>query len=275
MDYIKVEFVLEPLLPAREILYADLDILNFETIQDTPKGAAAFMLEKDFTETILENLMVKDIPNQKVEINITSIKQENWNEKWESQFQPIRINEDCQIRAPFHETSEVKFDLVISPKMSFGTGHHETTFLMANTLFEHDLNGKCVLDMGCGTGVLAILAKKLGAGDTEGIDIEDWAFENSIENAELNDVNGISFFCGDVDLLSGKRFDMILANINRNILLDHMEQYATCLESSGNLLLSGFYTTDIEVIVGAGAKNGLKFVHSSEKNGWAMVQLTK
>lgn len=275
MNYIKVEFFLEPLLPAREILYADLEILGFESIIDTQKGAEAYMPAVNFTETILENLMVRDIPLQIVDYTVEEIEQQNWNAAWESQFQPISINEKCVIRAPFHEPVDVSFEILITPKMSFGTGHHETTFLMAQELFRHDLEHKRVMDMGCGTGVLAILAKKLGADYVEGVDIEEWAYQNSIENARDNQVPEVKFYHGDGSSLTGKQFDIILANINRNILMIDLPIYAGSLMPEGKLFLSGFYETDVEEIVKQGEKSGLKFVHSRSKNGWAMVQLSK
>lgn len=275
MNYIKVEFFLDPLIPAREILYADLEILGFESILDTSRGAEAYMPADDFSENVLENLMVRNIPDQSVEYKIEYIEQQNWNADWESQFQPIQINKDCVIRAPFHDPSNVKYDILITPKMSFGTGHHETTFLMSQELFQHELNGKSLMDMGCGTGVLAILAKKLGAKQVEGVDVEEWAYENSIENADENGIDDIKFYHGDGDLLKGKRFDIILANINRNILLKDMPLYAESLNRGGSLFLSGFYTTDIESLIAVGKENGLNFVHSKNKNGWAMVQLSK
>lgn len=275
MDYMKVAFVLEPLLPAREILYADLEILGFESMVDTENGVDAFIPSDSFFETTLENLMVRNLPDQSVEYSLELIEQQNWNANWESQFQPILINEKCLIRAPFHEPSKVEYDIIISPKMSFGTGHHETTFLMSQELFELDLGGKTLMDMGCGTGVLAIIAAKLGAKSVEGIDIEEWAYENSIENAALNDQSEIKFYHGDASLLKGKKFDVILANINRNILLNDMEIYGDSLKDKGYLFLSGFYTTDIDSIVAEGKKNGLNFVHSKNKNGWAMLQLMK
>lgn len=275
MSYVKVEFFLEPLLPAREIIYADLEILGFESIIDTPKGVEAYMPASNFTETILENLMVRNIPEQTVDYTIEEIEQQNWNAAWESQFQPISINERCVIRAPFHAPVNVPFEILITPKMSFGTGHHETTFLMAEELFGHNLENKRVMDMGCGTGVLAILAKKLGATYVEGVDIEEWAYQNSIENANENHVPEIEFYHGDAELLAGKQFDIILANINRNILIMDMPVYARSLVSEGVLFLSGFYETDVEEIVKQGEKSGLKFVHSRSKNGWAMVQLSK
>lgn len=275
MDYVKITFKLDPVISGREVLYADLEVLGAESIIDTDFGAEAYLQVEFFNEDVLDNLMVAAIPNQKVEYEVEIIEQQNWNATWESQFQPITINDKCVIRAPFHEDSGLEFDIVISPKMSFGTGHHETTFLMSQELFDHDLNGKSVMDMGCGTGVLAILAKKIGAGDTEGIDIEEWAYENSVENAELNGVPTVKFFQGDIEKLKGKKFEVILANINRNILLADMSEYSRALVDGGKLFLSGFYETDVDTIVKAGNENGLKFVFSKIKNGWAMVHLMK
>lgn len=275
MDYIKVEFILEPLLPAREILYADLEINGFESIVDTEKGVEAYISAEQFNKNTLENFMVKNLPKQVVDFEVSKIEQENWNATWESQFRPIHINEKCVIRAPFHESTNIEYDIVISPKMSFGTGHHETTFLMSQELFELNLKGRSIMDMGCGTGVLAIIAKKLGASKVEGVDIEEWAYENSVENAALNHEEGISFYHGNAHLLKQKSFDIILANINRNILLNDMSVYSESLNDSGKLVMSGFYKTDVEVIVKEGKKNGLNFVHSKSKNGWALLQLTK
>lgn len=275
MDYIKVEFILEPLLPAREILYADLEINGFESIVDTEKGVEAYISAEQFNKNTLENFMVKNLPKQVVDFEVSKIEQENWNATWESQFRPIHINEKCVIRAPFHESTNIEYDIVISPKMSFGTGHHETTFLMSQELFELNLKGRSIMDMGCGTGVLAIIAKKLGASKVEGVDIEEWAYENSVENAALNHEEGINFYHGNAHLLKQKSFDIILANINRNILLNDMSVYSESLNDSGKLVMSGFYKTDVEVIVKEGKKNGLNFVHSKSKNGWALLQLTK
>lgn len=275
MNYYKVTFRLSPLLPAREVLYADLDVLGFESISDTSDGVEAFIPEGNFFESSLEDLMVNNIPDQKVSFEVDLVEPQNWNAVWESQFDPIHVNENCVIRAPFHQPSGVEYDIIISPKMSFGTGHHETTFLMSQRLFELDLMGKSVMDMGCGTGVLAIIAKKLGAGHTEGVDIEEWAYQNSIENAEMNEVPSIVFFFGDVQYIENKSFDVVIANINRNVLLQDMPQYATALNEDGVLLLSGFYNSDIDVLVKKAEECGLKFVNSNCKNNWAIVQLSK
>lgn len=275
MDYIKVTFDLEPVLPAREVIYADLDLLGFESIEDTDSGVVAYIQADQFHERTLEDLMVSNIPEQRVEYKIEMVEQQNWNAVWESQFDPIEVNDKCVIRAPFHETSGKQFDIVISPKMSFGTGHHETTYLISQTLFDLNIKDKSVMDMGCGTGVLAIIAKKLGSGLTEGVDIEEWAYLNSIENAELNDISDISFFHGDGSLIVNKVFDVVIANINRNILLQDMNKYSDAMKKGSILLLSGFYNSDIDQIVMKGEECGLKFVNSRIKNNWAMVQLSK
>lgn len=276
MNYYKVSFELNPLLPAREILYADLDQLDFESIVDTKTGVEAFIPESDFNRVLLDDLMIHNLPDLEIKMEVELIEQQNWNANWESQFEPIIVNDKCTIRAPFHDKSACEYDIVISPKMSFGTGHHETTFLLSQHLFEMDLKGKSVMDMGCGTGVLAIIAKKLGASTTQGIDIENWAYLNSIENANLNQIDDIEFFEGDASLLGDKPiFDVFIANINRNILHRDMSDYVKVMKQSSILLISGFYTTDVEVLTTRALEYGLKFVNSKSKNNWAMVQFIK
>ena len=275
MNYHKLKFTLDPLLPAREILYADLDQLNFESIVDTADGVEAYIQEGQLNLDDLNVLMIHNLPGLKAEFSHEIIEQQNWNALWESQFEPITINENCIIRAPFHEAPDVEYDIIISPKMSFGTGHHETTFLISERLFNLDLEGVSVMDMGCGTGVLAIIAKKLGAGYTEGIDIENWAYQNSVENALMNNILNIIFIEGDARLLGERKFDLFIANINRNILSEDMPKYADSMNDGGTLLLSGFYNTDVEVLKQRGEECGLKFVNSTSKNNWALIQLEK
>ncbi len=275
MDYLKIEFKLSPLLPAREILYADLGELPFESFEETDEGLCAYIPAKDFKEEMLSDLMVSKLPNQTVEVGKEVIEQQNWNAVWESNFEPIVVNEKCVIRAPFHDKAEVEYDIVISPQMSFGTGHHETTFLIANELFSMNLKEKSLLDMGCGTGVLAIIAHKLGAKPIEAIDIEEWAYENTLDNNRLNDVEGMKVFQGDADLLKGKKFDIILANINRNILTQDMGRYSESLNTGGLILFSGFYDTDLPVIELSANENGLVFVKNEVKNSWTMAVFMK
>lgn len=275
MDYIKVSFELEPVLPAREILYAELGELPFESFEETENGLEAYIPAPDFKGEMLENLIIDSLPNQNIDIKTETIEQQNWNAVWESNFEPIIVNEQCVIRAPFHEKSNVQYDILISPQMSFGTGHHETTFLISNELFNLDLKNKSLLDMGCGTGVLAIIAYKLGATPIEAIDIEEWAFENTLDNNKLNEVNDMAVFHGDASLLKGKKFDIILANINRNILLNDMSIYSKCLNAGGKILFSGFYETDVPSIKASAVENGLIFEKIEVKNNWTMALFTK
>jgi len=275
MEYVEVYFRLEPLLPAREILYAELGEKGFEAFEDELDGVKAYIKQEDFSTVMIESLMVQEMEGQKVEVEITEIANQNWNALWESNFEPIVINSDCTIRAPFHENPNVIYDIIISPQMSFGTGHHETTFLMSQELFRLDLKDISLLDMGSGTGVLAILAEKLGATNIRAIDIEEGAYYNAIDNCKLNNTKEIFVEKGDSRLLEDSLFQIILANINKNILLEDIAIYSKCLGLGGKLLLSGFFTTDVDDLKKEASKNGLKFVKIEEKNNWAMLMLEK
>jgi|TARA_B110000495_G_C22991216_1_gene583707 ribosomal protein L11 methyltransferase len=275
MGYIEVYFKLEPLLPAREILYAELGDKGFEAFEDEVDGVRAYIKQEQFTEFLLKDLMISGIEDQKVDVSIKTIANQNWNALWESNFDPIIINSKCIIRAPFHAIDKVEYDLIISPQMSFGTGHHETTFLMSKELFSLDLKSIDLLDMGSGTGVLAILAEKLGAKNIKAIDIEEGAYINTIDNCKLNNTKNIIVEKGDSELLEDSLFQVILANINKNILLQDISVYSSCLTIGGKLLLSGFFTTDVAELRNEASDNGLKFVKVEEKNNWAMLMLEK
>jgi ribosomal protein L11 methyltransferase len=275
MGYIEVYFKLEPLLPAREILYAELGDKGFEAFEDEVDGVRAYIKQEQFTEFLLKDLMISGIEDQKVDVSIKTIANQNWNALWESNFDPIIINSKCIIRAPFHAIDKVEYDLIISPQMSFGTGHHETTFLMSKELFSLDLKSIDLLDMGSGTGVLAILAEKLGAKNIKAIDIEEGAYINTIDNCKLNNTKNIIVEKGDSELLEDSLFQVILANINKNILLQDISVYSSCLTKGGKLLLSGFFTTDVAELRNEASDNGLKFVKVEEKNNWAMLMLEK
>jgi ribosomal protein L11 methyltransferase len=275
MGYIEVYFKLEPLLPAREILYAELGDKGFDAFEDEVDGVKAYIKQEQFTESLLKDLTISGIEGQKVDVCITTIANQNWNALWESNFDPIVINSNCIIRAPFHAVPKVGYDLIISPKMSFGTGHHETTFLMSKELFSLDLKSVDLLDMGSGTGVLAILAEKLGAKNIKAIDIEEGAYINTIDNCKLNNTKNIIVEKGDSKLLDDSLFQVILANINKNILLQDISVYSNSLKIGGKLLLSGFFTTDVDELRNVAFNNGLKFVKMEEKNNWAMLMLEK
>ena len=276
MNYIEVEFILEPLLPSREVLVYELGELNYESFVNIPKGIKAYIPIADYDEDCFDSLQALKIPGLNFSYLTKEIVQKNWNELWEKDFDSIVIEDKCIIRAPFHNQPEPGImDVVISPKMSFGTGHHQTTYMIAAKLFDLQLNDIDVLDMGCGTGVLAIIAKKNGANMVWAVDVEEFAYENTLENCLRNDVSDIYVFRGDATCLTNQRFHLILANINRNILLEDMEAYADVLIEDGLLILSGFYKTDFEVINQKAVDLGLVFVEMLEKEGWAMLLFKK
>lgn len=257
--YLEYDFKIDPLQPATDILIAELGELGFESFVENETGLLAYILKSEWRDDVLEDLFVFQNPNFEISWTSKEIEQQNWNAEWEKNFHPIKVGEKCLVRAPFHEAVAVDYGIVIEPKMSFGTGHHETTHMMLQHILDTDFSGKSVLDMGCGTGVLAILAKKKGAGDVEAIDIDEWCFLNTQENVERNDCADIKVFQGDSSLLDGKKYDVILANINRNILLEDIPIYTTCLKKGGFLFLSGFYLEDLDAISSKCGAYGLEF----------------
>ena len=224
---------------------------------------------------ILDDIHILQSEEFTIDYTFEEIEQVNWNEEWEKNFEPIEVDGTCHVRAPFHEKTDAKFDIVIEPKMSFGTGHHETTHMMIQHILETDFTNKKTLDMGCGTAILAILAEMKGAQPIDAIDIDNWCYLNSIENAERNNCKHISVYEGDASLLSGKKYDIIIANINRNILLNDMQQYVDCLNANGILFLSGFYTEDIPFISESCTSKGLTYVKQFERNNWVALKFVK
>ena len=270
--YIGYVFKVAPLQPGTEILIAELGEAGFESFVENEEGVNAYIQKEDWLEGILENIQILNSDEFEISYTEEVIEQVNWNEEWEKNFQAIEVDGRCVVRAPFHEKPTVEYDIVIEPKMSFGTGHHETTHMMLQHILDTDVTNKKVLDMGCGTGILAILAEMKGAKPLDAIDIDNWCYLNSVENVERNNCKHISVYEGDVSLLEGKKYDIIIANINRNILLSDIHQYATCLNTDGMLFLSGFYTEDIPMITAECAKNKLKFERKLEKNNWVSLK---
>lgn len=270
--YIGYTFKVQPLQPAVEILIAELGFAGFESFVENEEGVNAYIQKDDWNASILEDIQI--LQNEQFEISYQheEIAQVNWNEEWEKNFDAIEVDGKCVVRAPFHEKPVVEYDIIIEPKMSFGTGHHETTHMMLQHILKTDVKDKKVLDMGCGTGVLAILAEMRGAKPLDAIDIDNWCYLNTLENVERNNCNHISTYEGDVSLLKDKKYDIIIANINRNILLNDIHQYAACLHADGILFLSGFYTEDIPIITEECAKNKLKFQDKLEKNNWVALK---
>jgi len=270
--YIEYTFKVVPIEPATDILIAELGEAGFESFVETEEGALAYIKEEDWHAAILNYIQILEHPNFKIEHTFKSIEQENWNATWEQNFNPIQVGEACVVRAPFHEKPNVKYDIVIEPKMSFGTGHHETTHMMLEHILSHDFENKSTLDMGSGTGVLAILAAMKGATPVTAIDIDNWCYVNALENVERNNHSKINVCEGDVSLLEGKKYDVIIANINRNILLADIPAYVKSLNNNGVLFLSGFYLEDIPTISLKCEEVGLKFEKNLKKNNWVAVK---
>ncbi len=270
--YLGYHFTIAPKEPGSEILIAELGEKPFESFIETDSGIIAYIQKDLWEETVLDDLYILESPEFTISYHIEEIDQVNWNEEWEKNFEPIDVDGKCHVRAPFHPKTNAEFDIVIEPKMSFGTGHHETTHMMIQHLLQMDVTGMKTLDMGCGTAILAILAEMKGATPIDAIDIDNWCYLNSVENAQRNNCHAISVYEGDAALLEGKKYDLIIANINRNILLHDMQQYADCLNKNGILLLSGFYNEDIPFIDASCTEKGLKFVTKLERNNWVSLK---
>ena len=270
--YIGYYFTVEPLVPAVEILIAELGYGGFESFVETENGVTAYIQKEEWNSDILDDVQILKSDEFKISYIFNEIEQTNWNEEWEKNFPPIVVDDVCTVRAPFHDVPKTKYDIIIEPKMSFGTGHHETTHMMIQHILNNDFSNKSVLDMGCGTGVLAILAEMKGAVKIDAIDIDNWCYLNSLENVQRNNCKHISVYEGDASLLKEKAYDVIIANINRNILLADMSKYVTCLKKEGLLFLSGFYKDDISIINKECSKYGLKLQESLEKNNWVSLK---
>lgn len=271
-SYIGYHFTIEPKELGSEILIAELGEKAFESFTETETGIDAFVQKELWDETILDGIFILQSEEFNINYTFEEIEQINWNEEWEKNFEPIEVDGKCHVRAPFHPKTEAEFDIVIEPKMSFGTGHHETTHMMIQHLLEMDVNGLKTLDMGCGTAILAILAEMKGAQPIDAIDIDNWCYLNSIENAERNNCKHISVYEGDAALLQGKKYDLIIANINRNILLNDMQSYVDCLNAGGTILFSGFYEEDIPFIDNSCTEKGLTYIKKFQRNNWVSLK---
>jgi ribosomal protein L11 methyltransferase len=273
--YLGYHFTVEPKELGSEILIAELGEKPFESFVESDFGIVAYMQKGLWSEDVLEDIYILNSPEFTISYRIEEIDQVNWNEEWEKNFEAIDVDGNCHVRAPFHPKTDAEFDIVIEPKMSFGTGHHETTHMMIQHLLAMDVTNMKTLDMGCGTAILAILAEMKGAKPIDAIDIDNWCYLNSIENAERNNCSQITVYEGDAALLVGKKYDLIIANINRNILLADMKAYTNCLLSGGTILFSGFYKEDIPFINESCEENGLKFVSELERNNWVSLKYVK
>jgi|TARA_B110000914_G_scaffold225162_1_gene245066 ribosomal protein L11 methyltransferase len=276
MEYTELNIRLKDIDPFSEIIIARLNEIDFETFEEDTNGVKCYIQSKLFNKNKIDSILAEILTQTSLQYSINKIPQKNWNLEWEKNFKPVRINSRCIIRADFHPPySDIEDEIIITPKMSFGTGHHETTYLMINELYNIDLIDKRVLDIGCGTGVLSIISSKRGAEKIVAIDIDEWAYKNSIENSKLNNINNTKFILGDIDKLSGLTFNVILANINRNIILRDLHIYYRSLSLNGELFISGFLVDDINLILEVAKKLGFSLINKKNKNQWYMLRLRK
>ena len=276
MDYQKIQIKIQPRTPWVDVFIDELGDLGCDSFEETENGFNAYIPGNELNDDLIKHLKTLVQRNDlDFEFSCEEIPSKNWNEIWESSFEPIIVGDWCSILAPFHKNVyNTKYTIIIKPQMSFGTGHHETTFMMVETMKSVDLKNKKLLDMGTGTGILAILGRKLGADYVEAIDISDDAIKNCAENASINNVNLVTKL-GGKEQIENKKYDVILANINRNILLDQMSLYSEKLNTNGNLLLSGFLAGDEEIILTSANQNNLHLVHKKNKENWLCLAFIK
>ncbi|UXP33464.1 50S ribosomal protein L11 methyltransferase [Reichenbachiella agarivorans] len=261
-----------------EIFIAELAEIGFDTFEESEDQLDAYMASNLFQELAVREVIQRYKDLTQAKYSYTEVQKENWNEEWEKNYHPIEVEGKCRVRAVFHDPNpDFEYEIVIFPKMSFGTGHHATTYNMLSLEMQSDFTGKSVIDIGTGTGVLAIMAQKLGATYIEATDIDDWCIENSTENFGLNDMHDVPVHQGVIDelKLTRDKYDVVLANINKNVLLVEMPTYSSLLDTGGVLFLSGFYEADIEDIKNMAAAYNLSLVQTVIKDNWAALKLTK
>ena len=261
----------------QDLLINALGEIGFDTFEEVDLGFKAYIPSGDFNQEALDETLslYKDMFTFSYEV--TLIPQKNWNEVWESNFEPLVIGDKIYVRATFHEPGpEFPYEIVIDPKMAFGTGHHQTTAMMLELILENDFTGKKVLDMGCGTGILAIMASKLGSRNITAIDYDPVCYDSTIENAQLNHIRNVTALCGSKEVIPDEQYDIILANINRNILLDQIPRYSEVLKSGGEIYFSGFYETpDLDIITEEARKYALKYISHKKNKDWTAAKFVK
>ncbi|MBQ9545845.1 MAG: 50S ribosomal protein L11 methyltransferase [Bacteroidales bacterium] len=278
MKYAEVTFRLRPVEPFRDMLIYHLGEEGpYDSFEETRDGLKAYVPLEQYDEVFLREVMQEECDGCEVDFSMQEMPDRNWNEEWERQHQPVLVDDFCWVRAPFHpHRNDVQYEIEIEPKMSFGTAHHQTTYMMLSLLRDIDMAGRRVLDMGSGTAVLAILARMKGAAYVEAIDNDEWAYRNAIENVEHNECSDIVCLLGDAALLTpDKHFDIIIANINRNILLRDMASYVAVLNDGGTLLLSGFYQNDVAPLVEKSSTLGMTLSDQRSRDGWQALRLEK
>lgn len=278
MDYIKVAFTFAEIEEyQQDILIAGLGEIGFDTFEGTEKGFDAFIVADQFNETNLKRTLQALGDSLTFDYTVTTIEPENWNEEWEKNFEPLIINDDCYVRATFHTPQpQYQYEIVIDPKMAFGTGHHQTTTMMMQYILAADVKDKVVLDMGAGTGILGILASKRGAKAITAIDNDEVCYRSAIENAALNQIDNLTSLCGSKETIPNTQYDIILANINRNILLDQIATYAGVLKARGTIFFSGFYEhPDLDMIKAQGEQFNLVYVDHQKIGEWVAAKFVK
>lgn len=269
--YTAFDFSLKPLQPFSEILIAELANLGFESFEETEKGVIAYIPQAENITNSVRNIALFQQAELQIDFTQKNITPQNWNAEWEKDFVPVVVDNRCRVRATFHQPADFPLEIIIDPKMSFGTGHHETTHLMLSHLLDYDFKNQIILDMGCGTGVLGIATALLGANKVIGVDIEPWCIENTIENAKLNNCQNLEARQSHIVPTNQGSFDWILANINRNVLLEQMETYKQILSEGGWVLLSGFYQKDRTVISKQMTTLGFQNIAEKQKNEWVAM----
>lgn len=274
-SYLEFIFTVSPVQPGTEILIAELGYAGFESFVETETGVTAYVQKEIWSDSLLKDIDILKSEEFEISYTFSEIEQVNWNEEWEKNFDPILVDGKCLVRAPFHQKGNTDFEIVIEPKMSFGTGHHETTYMMLQYILENNFENKTVLDMGCGTAVLAILAEMKGARAVDAIDYDQWCVENSEENIQRNHCKTIKVSLGDASVLPKAKYDVVIANINRNILLADMEAYTAAMLPEATLYISGFYKEDLEALKSHCSKLGLAFVDNKERNNWVAAKFER
>ena len=274
-DYLEYRFTVYPKNPWEDILLSQLQQLPFDSFLSTEEGLNAYLPKKQDKESLLDSVVLLNHESVQIEFTVTEIPPENWNAKWESEFQPIFVGSDCVIRADFHESQGKTYELIINPKMSFGTGHHPTTHMMMEFVLEETLSDKTVLDMGCGTGVLGILGSKKGTRAIDAMDSDAWCVENTIENAKTNGCKNIRSSQAAILESTRATYDAIFANINRNVLLEQIPSYGQALKVGGSLFLSGFYKNDVNFLQQSCQKENLTLISTKEKEQWCALKFIK
>lgn len=271
MDFVTLKVTCDPVLT--DVLIAKLFEAGFDSFQEFDDGFEGSCEQSQFDEEKVE-VIFNQFPN--VSFTVKEQEKINWNEEWEKNYDPIIVENRCIVRASFHDSRpEFEYEIIVTPKMSFGTGHHATTYQVLNYQMDLDHSGKKVLDVGTGTGILAIMAAKRGATEIVATDIDEWCIENSEENFSLNDVKDVTLVKGEIDQVAQTGFDIVIANINKNVLLNQIRDYAERLKPGGQLILSGFYESDISDLENEAMKSRLYKINSTIRDKWAMLALEK